>query len=63
MKKAADAESIPRRYQTALAGCSQTLLHAASTPAQRLDLLNEALAYLVEVVRRGPRLCHPGICR
>ncbi len=49
----ADAAQIPRRYQNALAGCSRTLLRAASTPTQRQELLNEALAFLVAVVQAG----------
>jgi len=48
-----DAERIPRRYQTALSNCSQTLLRAANTAAQRQELLNQALAHLVDVVGVG----------
>ena len=48
-----EAERIPRRYQTALASCSQTLLRAAPTPTQRQELLNQALDFLVDVVGAG----------
>ena len=52
-EESAGEKSIPRRYQIALSRCSQTLLRAALTPAQRLDLLNEALAFLVAVAEAG----------
>lgn len=48
-----EAERIPRRYQTALASCSQTLLRAAPLPDQRQELLNQALDFLVGVVGAG----------
>lgn len=48
-----EAERIPRRYQTALASCSQTLLRAAPAPVQREELLNQALDFLVDVVGAG----------